>query len=137
MLTVFGDVDEGEALRMVERAFKGWKPGDDVAPRMVNEPERAEPETKTSYHDRAQTVIFRGYHGMPYSSSDGYAMDVLDAVTSGIYYPGGWLHTDLRGQGLVYVVHAYNWTGYDAGYFGVYAATFDEALDQPRQLSLL
>jgi zinc protease len=61
-------------------------------------------------------------------------MDVLDAITSGIYYPGGWLHTDLRGQGLVYVVHAYNWTGYDAGYFGVYAATFDEALDQAMEI---
>ena len=57
-------------------------------------------------------------------------MDVLDAITSGIYYPGGWLHTDLRGNSLVYVVHAYNLTGLDAGYFGIYAATYDEALDQ-------
>jgi zinc protease len=119
---------------MVERAFRGWKPGDDVAPRVVNEPARMEPETMTSYHDRAQTVIFRGYHGMPYSSSDGYAMDVLDAVISGIYYPGGWLHTELRGNQLVYVVHAYNFTGFDAGYFGIYAATFEEALDQAMEI---
>jgi zinc protease len=134
VLTVFGDVDGDAALAMVERAFRGWKPGDDVAPRVVNEPARMEPETMTSYHDRAQTVIFRGYHGMPYSSSDGYAMDVLDAVISGIYYPGGWLHTELRGNQLVYVVHAYNFTGFDAGYFGIYAATFEEALDQAMEI---
>ena len=64
----------------------------------------------------------------------GSAMDVLDAVTSGIYYPGGWLHTELRGNQLVYVVHAYNFTGYDTGYFGLYAATYDEALDQAMEI---
>ena len=134
VLTVFGDVDEDEAIAMVERAFGAWKPGQDVAPRSVSEPARTSPETVTSYHDRAQTVIFRGYHGMPYSSSDGYAMDVLDAVISGIYYPGGWLHTELRGNQLVYVVHAYNFTGLDAGYFGIYAATYDEALAQALEI---
>ena len=134
VLTVFGDVDGDAALATVERAFRGWKPGDDVTPRVVSEPARTEPGTMTSYHNRAQTVIFRGYHGMPYSSSDGYAMDVLDAVISGIYYPGGWLHTDLRGNQLVYVVHAYNFTGFDAGYFGIYAATYDEALEQAMEI---
>ncbi len=134
VLTVFGDVDGDAALAMVERAFRGWKPGDNVTPRVVNEPGRTEPETITSYHDRAQTIIYRGYHGMPYSSSDGYAMDVLDAVISGIYYPGGWLHTELRGNQLVYVVHAYNFTGFDAGHFGIYAATFEEALDQAMEI---
>ena len=71
---------------------------------------------------------------MPYSADDRYAMAVLDAVTSGIGYPGGWLHTDLRGNQLVYVVHAYNWTGLDVGYFGIYAATYDEALDQAMEI---
>jgi zinc protease len=61
-------------------------------------------------------------------------MDVLDAVTSGIYYPGGWLHTELRGNQLVYVVHAYNFTGYDTGYFGLYAATYDDALGQALEI---
>jgi zinc protease len=130
VMTVFGDVDAEEALKLVDRMMGRWEPGLDVSPERLAEPARIEPETVTSYHDRAQTVIFRGYHGMPYSSADGYAMDVLDAITSGIYYPGGWLHTELRGNQLVYVVHAYNFTGYDTGYFGIYAATYDEALDR-------
>lgn len=134
VLTVFGDIDAAAVLPMVEKAFRKWEPTGEARPSIFVEPARVAEKTVTSHHDRAQTVIFRGYHGMPYSSEDRYAMDVLDAITSGIYYPGGWLHTDLRGQGLVYVVHAYNWTGYDAGYFGVYAATFDEALDQAMEI---
>ncbi|MBN2565942.1 MAG: insulinase family protein [Candidatus Eisenbacteria bacterium] len=134
VITVFGDVDSGNALALVEKAMGRWKSGPTISPDLALEPPRTEPETLTSYHDRAQTVIFRGYQGMPYSSQDGYAMDVLDAITSGIYYPGGWLHTELRGNQLVYVVHAYNFTGYDTGYFGLYAATYDDALDQAMEI---
>jgi zinc protease len=130
VLTVFGDVDAKAVLPAIEKAFAAWKSSGRGRPAPAAEPEPVEGGTVTSYHDRAQTVIFMGYRGMPYPSEDRYAMDVLDAVTSGIYYPGGWLHTELRGNSLVYVVHAYNWPGYDAGYFGVYAATYDEALDR-------
>ncbi len=130
VVTVFGDVDYDDALAMVEDVFGDWSSPGERGPGIAVEPETVEAQTLTSYHDRAQTIVFMGYKGMPYSSHDRYAMDVLDAVTSGIYYPGGWLHTDLRGNSLVYVVHAYNWTGFDTGYFGIYAATYDEALDQ-------
>lgn len=130
VITVFGDIEAAEAVEAVKEAFGRWEMTSSDGPAPVVEPPRTEPTTLTSYHDRAQAVIFRGYHGMPYSSDDKYAVDVLDAIMSGIYYPGGWLHTDLRGKGLVYVVHAYNWTGLDAGYFGIYAATHDEAVEQ-------
>ncbi len=130
VVTVFGDVSSDAALELVEKTLGGWKASDEPRRDIVVEPGTMEGGTTTSYHDRSQTVIFMGYRGMPYSSRDRWAMDVLDAAVSGIYYPGGWLHSDLRGNSLVYVVHAYNWTGYDAGYFGIYAATFDEALDQ-------
>lgn len=130
VLTVFGDVDPAATFAQIEKAFKDWKPSTRAMPAPLSEPERTEPVRLTSNHDRAQTVIFMGYQGMPYASEDRYAMDVLDGIISGINYPGGWLHTDLRGNSLVYVVHAYNWTGIDEGYFGLYAATYDEALEQ-------
>ncbi len=130
VLTVFGDVEPAAVLAQIEKAFKDWAPSKRVMPAALSEPARTEPARLTSNHDRAQTVIFMGYQGMPYASEDRYAMDVLDGIISGINYPGGWLHTDLRGNSLVYVVHAYNWTGLDVGYFGLYAATYDEALEQ-------
>ncbi len=48
---------------------------------------------------------------------------VLDAITSGYGYPGGWLHNELRGAGLVYMVHATQMTGPAPGYFVVIAQT--------------
>lgn len=130
VVTVFGDVGYDEAVSLIDEYLGDWRTPGATSTGIAVEPEAVEEKTLTSYHDRAQTIIFMGYQGMPYSSEDRYAMDVLDAVTSGIYYPGGWLHADLRGNSLVYVVHAYNWTGLDTGYFGIYAATFDDALDQ-------
>jgi zinc protease len=44
-------------------------------------------------------------------------------VISGIGYPGGWLHETLRGQQLVYIVHAWNNAFKGKGYFAVMAAT--------------
>ena len=58
---------------------------------------------------------------------DRTALDVLDTIISGYQLPRGWLHNRLRGETggepLVYVVHAYDWTGYAPGAFIVYAAT--------------
>lgn len=128
VLTIFGDLDPQVAMEKAEKAFSRWKRADVQPPPAAHEPDLRESVTTESYHDRAQTVVFRGYRGVPYSSEDRYALHVLDGVISGINYPGGWLHEHLRGNQLVYVVHAYNWTGYDSGYFGLYAATSDERL---------
>jgi zinc protease len=60
---------------------------------------------------------------------DRYALHILDAILSGIGFPGGWLHTELRGKQLVYVVHAFNWLGLEPGYFGIMAATQPQKVD--------
>jgi len=48
-------------------------------------------------------------------------MDVMDTVMSGYMMPGGWLHEELRGKGLVYEVHAFSLEGILPGYFAAYA----------------
>jgi zinc protease len=53
---------------------------------------------------------------------DRLAMDVLDTIISGYHYPSGWLHQELRGRRLVYMVHAYNWPGLAPGAFITVAA---------------
>ena len=55
--------------------------------------------------------------------ADRYPLHILDGMVSGLHLPGGWLHNELRGQQLVYVVHAFSWLGLQSGYFGIYAAT--------------
>jgi zinc protease len=66
---------------------------------------------------------------MDAGSEDWYAMRVLDAIISGIGYPGGWLHDTLRGQQLVYIVHAWNYALKGKGYFAVMAATSPATAD--------
>jgi len=61
---------------------------------------------------------------------DRLAVDVLDTIISGYNYPSGWLHQELRGQRLVYVVHAYNWPGLARGAFVTYAACQPEHVRQ-------
>jgi zinc protease len=52
------------------------------------------------------------------------ALLVLDSVLSGVQWPAGRLHKELRGRGLVYLVHAHSFLGYGGpGYFGIYALT--------------
>ena len=48
---------------------------------------------------------------------------MLDTIISGYRLPSGWLHSELRGKQLVYVVHAFNRPGLAPGAFIVYAAT--------------
>jgi zinc protease len=65
-------------------------------------------------------MIMMGYPGVSVRNEKDYAaMVLLDAITSGYSYPGGWLHNELRGEGLVYFVHALQITGPAPGYFVV------------------
>jgi zinc protease len=58
------------------------------------------------------------------------ALTLLDAVMSGYRYPGGWLHSELRGEGLVYWVHAEQLTGPAPGYFTIMAQTQPDTVDE-------
>ncbi len=53
--------------------------------------------------------------------ADRLPMNVLDTIISGWDLPSGWLHNELRGKELVYVVHALVWTGAAPGGFVAYA----------------
>ena len=57
-------------------------------------------------------------------------MTVLGTVMAGYQYPGGWLHNELRGEGLVYSVHAFQATGPVPGYFEIIAQTRPDALPE-------
>ena len=127
VLAVFGDVDTGEIRSLVERHFAAMPRAKDFTP----PPPPAEPalgkDQTVVLHTQKRDLgtVFLGYSGMTVrDQQDRYAMDVIDAITSGVGVPGGWLHNALRGdrKGLVYEVHAYNMVGLDPGYFGAYAA---------------
>lgn len=129
VLTVFGDVDRDYAEAALNKAFARFKRTGAMVPRVAEWKGLDEDIMKTEATDRQQAVIFRGYPSMSVDNGDWYAMRVLDGVISGIGYPGGWLHSALRGNQLVYLVHAWNAVFQGKGYFAVIAATQPETAD--------
>jgi zinc protease len=129
VLAVFGDVDLDYAQAAVAKSFGRFKreaahvPAVEAWNGLDNAIEAVEAT------DRQQAVIFIGYPGMDAGNPDWYATRVLDAVISGVGYPGGWLHDTLRGQQLVYFVHAWNYVLKGKGYFAVLAATSPATAD--------
>jgi zinc protease len=129
VLAVFGDVDKAYAGAAVAKDLGRFdRRGAELPPLQIWAGlDRDLFETLPT--SKEQAVIFMGYPGMDLGSPDWYAMRVLDAVTSGIGYPGGWLHETLRGQKLVYIVHAWNYALPERGYFAVMAATSPATAD--------
>ena len=65
-----------------------------------------------------------------HDQADHSAMIVLRAILNGYSTPGGWLHNELRGEGLVYFVQSTELTGPLPGYFVVASQTRPDKLDE-------
>ncbi len=130
VVAVFGDIAHERAVAAVKRALGGLAQGPRQAPEVPREPERTAPVLRKATWPGAQAVVFMGSVCGPVSAEDRYAVDVLDAVLSGVGLPGGRLHRRLRQSKLVYVVHAFSVRGPDTGYFAIYAACAPENVER-------
>ncbi len=125
LVTVFGDIDPPQALQLVEQYFGGLAPAEKL-PHICFEGSNAIPENVRQHKRTGKEtgLVMMAFPGASYLDSKRYAtLMVLDAIMSGYNYPGGWLHNELRGAGLVYMVHAYQMTGPAPGYFVLVAQT--------------
>ncbi|MCP4228774.1 MAG: insulinase family protein [bacterium] len=122
-VAVFGDIDEREAADLVEKYFGKWEATPRPEPALPPIPTNYDERVVTKENDKAQAVTYYGFAGITVDDEDRYALDLIDSVLSGIYWPGGRLHNRLRGGNLVYVTHAYNATGREPGFFAIYAAS--------------
>jgi zinc protease len=132
LVTVFGDVDPDEAVEMVKRHFGQLKPADDFQPVDVDRRNAiAENVVRHKQTGKQTGMVLLGYTGPSVGNKKDYAaMILLDAIMSGYSYPGGWLHNELRGEGLVYYVHAFQITGPAPGYFAILSQTQPDAVDE-------
>lgn len=131
IVTVFGDIDPDEALALVRQHF-GQLPAR-PAPKIDFDRSNAIPENIVRHKQTAKDtgMVLLGYPGASILDKKDYAaLTVLDAIISGYSYPGGWLHEELRGQGLVYFVHAMQMTGPAPGYFVVLSQTRPDKVDE-------
>jgi len=126
VLAVYGDIDRGKVANQIAAKLAGWKAGAAVLPKLPDETQpltvNIEVEKK---NEKTSAALMVGTNGLSVGDAERPALDVLDAVLSGVGYPGGRLHSALRGgtEDLVYVVHAFPGYGIKAGYFGVVTQT--------------
>jgi len=123
VLAVYGNFDASAARRHIARLFAQMPEGDvklpSPGPRKLDE--RLERHVLRTNNRLAAIMV--AAPGMKITNlTDRLPIAVLDTIISGWRLPAGWLHTELRGKQLVYVVHAYNWCGLAPGAFQVYAA---------------
>lgn len=132
IVTVFGDIDPDEALTLVKKLFGDLKPDPNLKPLSFDRP-NAIAKTIANHKtiDKDTGMVWLGY-AMPsiFEKQDLAAMTILKTVMSGYSSPSGWLHHELRGEGLVYGVHAVPMTGPVPGYFCIIAQTRPDKIDE-------
>ncbi|MDR1385943.1 MAG: insulinase family protein [Planctomycetaceae bacterium] len=131
LLTVFGDIDPQEAVARLEETFGGVPSGKASSVSFERNNALFHSIVKHQQTGKPTGLMMLGY---PIPSirdtKETAVLTVLNAVMSGYGYPGGWLHTELRGEGLVYSVQAELLTGPAAGYFVIYAQTKPETINE-------
>jgi zinc protease len=132
IVTVFGDVNVDQAIQAVQQHFGSLPSTADFQPIAFDRPNQIDGpivQHKQTAKDTGMVIV--SYPGTSILDREDYAaLTVLDAIMSGYSYPGGWLHNELRGAGLVYFVHAFQMTGPAPGYFSIMAQTHPDQVDQ-------
>jgi zinc protease len=124
VLAIVGDIDLAQTVITVEKAFNAFLSRPVTFPEVLAEPLPAQVRRQVKQTQKQVAAIYIGFPGTTLTNlADRYPLHILDGIVSGLDIPGGWLHNELRGQQLVYVVHALSWLGLESGYFGIYAAT--------------
>jgi zinc protease len=132
LVTVFGDIDPDRALEWIEKRFGKLQPSPDFPSISFDRKNEIEQSVRRHKQTGKQTaMVMFGYPAVSLrDEKENAALTVLDAIMSGYNYPGGWLHNELRGEGLVYAVHADLLTGPAPGYFIIYAQTRPDAMEE-------
>ncbi len=131
VLTVYGNFDAATTKASIEKSFAALPAGEVAIPAPPVRLVANGGELYTLKTDNKQAAIMIAAPGMKISNNeDRFAINVLDTIISGWRLPAGWLHSELRGKKLVYVVHAYNWAGLVEGGFMVYAACEPDKAEQ-------
>jgi zinc protease len=132
IITVFGDIEPDAAMAVVRENFGGLKPAADFKPvTFQRDNALAQSIVKHKQTGKDTGMIVLGYPAMSiFDKQDFAALTMLQAVMAGYRYPGGWLHNELRGAGLVYYVHAMPMTGPAPGYFVILSQTQPDKIDE-------
>jgi zinc protease len=137
VVTVMGDFDSEMVLKVLERDLgKLNTPKDPFT--LSTSLERKANTTAADFSFKIPqdlAAVFVAYDALNFSEDEkSFKLDILDAVLSGMNYPGGRLFNLLRGEGLVYQAHATVQTGIENGYFLIYALTTEDQVARVKEI---
>ncbi|WP_067461706.1 M16 family metallopeptidase [Actinomadura macra] len=122
VVSVAGNIDHDEVVRLVSRAFAEHLTGDaaPAAPRLNGAPVPVDPRTRVIDKDTEQAHIVLGAAGVSRTDERRFALGVLNAALGGGM--SSRLFQEVREKrGLAYSVYSYTAQYADSGIFGVYA----------------
>lgn len=125
VVTVIGQFNEQDVLTELTHSLGNLPKKKENRFSTLTRPLHQKPtESHLSITQDDVAALFIGYDGLSHTDEhDTVILDVFNAVLSGIGYPGGRLHHDLREHGYVYLVHGVQTVGIDPGCFLIYALT--------------
>ncbi len=132
IISVYGDVDETETVALVTKYF-GAMPKKAKHQTVDFNRENKLPESRAIHKvtgKEAGMVLISYAIPAQNAEKELMAIRLLNAVVGGYGYPGGWLHKELRGEGLVYAVHCVTRSGETPGYIIFIAQTAPESVDE-------
>ena len=132
VVTVFGDIEPAEAMAIAKEHFGGLPAGERKPvefPADSNVIAESKTVSKATGKDTAMIMLAFACEGI-YDKEDHAAMTVLRAILNGYSTPGGWLHNELRGEGLIYYVFTHEMTGPVPGYFVITSQPRADKLDE-------
>lgn len=131
VLAVYGNFDPAEAKELIAKRFDKMLSG--PTPPYSTSARKIKPDGETyvrKTHTKQAGIIVAGAGTTVPNLEHRLPLLLLDTIISGYRLPNGWLHKELRGRKLVYVVHAYQKTGFAPGAFIVYAGAQPENAKQ-------
>jgi zinc protease len=127
VLAVVGDIDEVQALRLVEKYFSAIPSGKAPSAPVFAEPVRSERAVVKHVLEKKQAVVMIGFQGCTVSDQDRFALEFLSELLSG---QGSILYERIREQqGLAYTLGGTAVFGLDTGYWLLCVATRPEAVE--------
>ncbi len=137
VLAAFGDVDAGALIPLLETLFGNLKPG--PPPTLPPYPEEfslASDRSVKAENEKSAAGILMVHKGLHLRDPRKPLLDVIDALISGVGYPGGWLFESLRGKdrSLVYVVHGFPRYYHQGGFYKVVAQCAPEDVEQVKSI---
>jgi zinc protease len=128
VISVFGNVNAADVVRLFERVFGEMKPGSLALVDAKPAKPLAESVIVESAKEKAQGVIMVGYRGADLFSRDRYALELIDEASSDI---GSRFFVRIREQmGLAYYVGSSQMQGLVPGLFAFYLGTDPKKVDR-------